>query len=147
MEPINAFVGHSFADEDADVVGTILKYLSSITEVHPNFRWEHAESPEPKVVDAKVLARFADKNLFIGICTQRERVVQDNELTPPWYPRDSLAGKAAAFEWKTSDWIIQEIGLAIGRGLSVILLVENGIRSPCTASRASSRSQSASATF
>ena len=32
--------------------------------------------------------------------------------------------------WKTSDWIIQEIGLAIGRGCKVILLVESGVRHP-----------------
>jgi tetratricopeptide (TPR) repeat protein len=31
---------------------------------------------------------------------------------------------------KTSDWVIQEIGMAVGRGLDVILLVENGIRDP-----------------
>src|SRR5690606_18368303 len=33
-------------------------------------------------------------------------------------------------EWKTSDWIIQEIGLATGRDMHVILLVENGVRKP-----------------
>jgi hypothetical protein len=26
--------------------------------------------------------------------------------------------------WKTSDWIIQEIGLAIGKGVKLILLIE-----------------------
>lgn len=32
--------------------------------------------------------------------------------------------------WKTSDWIIQEIGLAIGKQLDLILLVEIGLREP-----------------
>jgi hypothetical protein len=35
-----------------------------------------------------------------------------------------------ALAWKTSDWIIQEIGLALGKGLDLMLLVENGVRSP-----------------
>ena len=36
----------------------------------------------------------------------------------------------AALCWKTSDWVIQEIGLATGRGLELILLVEDGVRRP-----------------
>ena len=32
--------------------------------------------------------------------------------------------------WKTSDWIIQEIGLAMGRDCKLILLVESGVRPP-----------------
>ena len=41
-----------------------------------------------------------------------------------------LKAREEDFYWKTSDWIIQEIGLAIGLGLHVMLLVEQGLRSP-----------------
>jgi hypothetical protein len=39
-------------------------------------------------------------------------------------------GKRTDFRSKTSDWIIQEIGMAIGRGLDLILLVEDGVSDP-----------------
>ena len=130
MEPIKAFVAHSFTDEDADVVAVILKCLERITELHPRFSWEHADHPEPTVVDAKVLSLISDKNLFIGICTRKERVVSPSALSQHWIMRGSLTAKESDFRWKTSDWIIQEIGLAIGRDMKIILLVEEGTKSP-----------------
>ncbi len=59
------------------------------------------------------------KNVFIGICTKKERVLGN--------------GRFAFFDtkqWKTSDWIIQEIGVAKGMGLDLILLIEEGLRKP-----------------
>lgn len=130
MEPIKAFVAHSFTEDDADVVAVILKYLSRVAELHPRFSWQHAEHPEPTMVDAKVLALFADKNLFIGICTRKERVIAPSALSQSWFARKSLTAKESDVYWKTSDWIIQEVGLAIGRGMKIILLIEEGTRSP-----------------
>lgn len=130
QEPIRAFVGHSFTPEDANLVGVILKYLSGIAAINPSFSWEHAENPEPEVVDVKVLGLLADKNVFIGICTRKERVIQPTSLKRPWFFRSLLAAPAEDFQWKTSDWIIQEIGLAVGRGLKVVLLLETGVKTP-----------------
>lgn len=130
MTPIRSFVGHSFTDDDTIVVGKFLKYLDQLAELHPNFSWEHAESAEPRVVDEKVMRLFASKNLFIGICTKKERVIAPSDLTDSFFSRNRLSAREEDFGWKTSDWIIQEIGLAIGRGLHVILLVEQGVRSP-----------------
>ena len=64
MTPIQAFVGHSFSEDDESVVGKILKYLDQISELNPNFTWVHAEAAEPRVVDAKVLSLFDSRNLF-----------------------------------------------------------------------------------
>lgn len=130
MEAIKAFVGRSFTDDDAGTVTPILNYLNGLAELHPNFSWQDAEHPEPAVIDAKVFALFKDKNLFIGICTRKERAIADGVLKPLWLRRGSLASDKANFQWKTSDWIIQEIGLAIGLGLDLVLLVEEGVRPP-----------------
>lgn len=130
MKSISAFVGHSFTEDDAAVVNSVLNYLSRVAELNPSFSWTHAKHPEPISVDEKVLALLEGKNLFIGICTRKERVVSYNALSSCWLSRQKLAVKESALEWKTSDWIIQEIGLAIGRGMDIILLVEEGIRSP-----------------
>lgn len=51
-------------------------------------------------------------------------------LNPPVWPRKQLAAAEEAFEWKTSDWITQEIGLAIGRGMDLMILLEKGVRRP-----------------
>jgi tetratricopeptide (TPR) repeat protein len=132
MESIKAFVAHSFTKEDADVVTAILRCLDRVAELHPRFRWEHAEHPEPSLVDTKVLSLISDKNLFIGICTRKERVVLESSLSPNWFgfASNSLVAKKSDFQWKTSDWIIQEIGLAIGRDMKIILLIEENIKSP-----------------
>ena len=131
MDSIKAFVGHSFASDDSSVVGKFLAYLTGIAEIHPSFSWEHAEHAEPKGIDAKVLEYFADKNLFIGICTRKERVVAAADLRSSFFHK-RLSGPPDAFAWKTSDWILQEIGLSVGRGLHVIVLLEDGVRGPGT---------------
>lgn len=130
MTSINAFVGHSFTEEDDTLVATILTYLTQVANMLPGFTWIHAKHPEPISVDEKVLALLEGKNLFIGICTRKERVVQPAALSSSWLKHGALFAKQSEFEWKTSDWIIQEIGLAIGRGLKIILLIEDGIRPP-----------------
>jgi tetratricopeptide (TPR) repeat protein len=128
MTPIQAFVGHSFTEDDEIVVGKFLRYLDQISELHPNFTWVHAKPAEPRIVDAKVLSLLDSKNLFIAICTKKERVITESALKS--IPFSRLIAKEEDFGWKTSDWIIQEIGLAIGRRLNVIILVEQGLRTP-----------------
>lgn len=130
MTPIRAFVGHSFTDEDTDVVRKFTKLLDQIAVLRPGFTWEHAEAAEPRVIDEKVMRLFDSKNLFIGICTKKERVITPTALSRSWISRSRLNGNQEDFNWKTSDWIIQEIGLAFGRGLQLILLVEKGVRQP-----------------
>lgn len=129
MEQIRAFVGHSFTQEDEQLVQKLLKFLTTVSHTLPSFSWEHAQGPEPRGIDEKVLDLFSGKSLFIGICTRKERVVAATD-SPWWIPRGKVVANDRDLEWKTSDWIIQEIGLATGRGMDVILLVENGVRKP-----------------
>lgn len=129
MEQIRAFVGHSFTQDDEQVVQKVLKFLNTVSHTLPNFTWEHAQGPEPRGIDQKVLDLFAGRNLFIGICTRKERVVATTEA-PWWIFGGKVLANVRDLEWKTSDWVIQEIGLATGRDMNVILLVENGVRKP-----------------
>lgn len=130
MSTLKAFVGHSFTEDDEDVVREILEYLNQIQGMGIGFRWEHAKPAEPKVLAEKVLALIEDKNLFIGICTKKERVTSDENLKSKILCPSSLCAKKEDLDWKTSDWIIQEIGLAIGKNMDVILLLEEGLRAP-----------------
>lgn len=130
MTLISAFVGHSFTVDDDPVVRTFLEYFNEIQEMNLGFSWDHARAAEAKDLSEKVLMKIQDKNLFIGICTKKERVVAASELRPPLWPRKQLAADENSFEWKTSDWILQEIGLAIGRDMELMILLERGVKRP-----------------
>jgi tetratricopeptide (TPR) repeat protein len=126
---VRAFVGHSFLDKDKEVVRAFTDYLDTLKRSLPDFDWEHATEPKPGGVPTKVLELINGKNLFIGICTKNERVSKDENYSKAFLGSD-LKVSQSKLDWKTSDWIIQEIGLAIGRGLKLILLLENGVRKP-----------------
>jgi len=130
MEEIRAFVGHSFTEDDADVVRSFLSYFTEVSNIQATFSWEHAEEAEPSQLRDKILALLKDKNTFIGICTKKEQVVSATSLKPLWWNATRLSVQTSKIEWKTSDWIIQEIGLSAGRGMSIILFVEEGVRKP-----------------
>src|SRR3990170_7504679 len=130
MSQLKAFVGHSFTPEDVEVVSTFLKYFDQLKGLAPGFSWVHAEPAEPKVLADKVLGLIKGKNLFIGICTNKEAAIEPNRLRRGVFRKKVLKGDEAQFSSKTSDWIIQEIGLAIGRSMDIILLVEKNVRQP-----------------
>lgn len=130
MTQIHAFVGHSFTENDKSVVDKFLQYLDQLSEVLPSFTWKHAEHAEPSIVSEKVLRLLEGKNIFIGICTKKEMVISSEKLGKPFFSEKKLQGLKEDFLWKTSDWIIQEIGLAIGLKLNVILLLEQGVKAP-----------------
>jgi hypothetical protein len=130
MNEVRAFVGHSFTADDTEIVGAFLKYFDQIHGLYPRFSWEHAEVAEPRELSEKVLSLIEGKNLFIGICTKKERAARPDSLKPVLLQTQYRKLKDSELQWKTSDWIIQEIGLAFGRGLDLILLVEEGLRQP-----------------
>jgi hypothetical protein len=72
MSQLKAFVGHSFMSEDDGVVRAFLKFFDQVKAMGIGFSWEHAEPAEPKVLADKVMRLIEDKNLFIGICTNKE---------------------------------------------------------------------------
>jgi len=130
MTTIQAFVGHSFASDDDAVITAFLRYFDQIQKMNPAFSWVDAQVAEPTELARKVLGMVEGRNVFVGICTKKERVIQAQKLSRNIFFGDRLSAKANDIEWKTSDWIIQEIGLAVGRGMSVILLLEEGCRKP-----------------
>lgn len=130
MTQLNAFVGHSFASEDREVVQAFIKFLDQVKALNMGFTWESAEPAEPKELADKVKRLIQGKNVFIGICTTKEGVVEPGHLRKSLFNGKVLKVNEEHLSWKTSDWIIQEIGLAIGRGMELVLLVERGLRQP-----------------
>jgi tetratricopeptide (TPR) repeat protein len=128
MAELRAFVGHSFGSDDAILIRKFTDYFDQVSRLVPRFSWAHAEPAESKLLNEKVLDQIKDKNLFIGICTKKEYSINQSEMRRilgPW----SMVNRGS-LTWKTSDWIVQEIGLAIGKGLELILLLEKGLALP-----------------
>jgi tetratricopeptide (TPR) repeat protein len=125
MAAIRAFVGHSFLDSDFELVQRFCQHFDTLKKIM-DFDWETAEAAESRPPADKVIRLMRDKNVFIGICTAKEWVTR-KPLAQVW---SRVWGRKDQFERKTSDWIIQEIGLARGKELRLILLIENGVRKP-----------------
>ena len=90
-------------ERDADVVDSFLKYLDRIAKLYPAFSYEHAEAAEPKELAAKVLSIIANKNVFIGICTIKEKVIGTEFLSSSFLSQTYVKEKVNQFESKTSD--------------------------------------------
>jgi hypothetical protein len=130
MSSINAFVGHSFTEEDEVLVGMFLDYFDTIKDMNISFDWDHAKKAQAEVLSQKVIEKMKNANTFIGICTKKERVIKNIELKKCFLSEINYKINNTNYDWKTSDWIIQEIGCAVGRGMKIILLIEEGQRKP-----------------
>ncbi|MDF1717847.1 MAG: hypothetical protein P1U75_14420 [Antarcticimicrobium sp.] len=128
MANISAFVGHSFLPEDEAVVRKFTDFFDELSRSH-EFDWVHATEPRPDDVAFKVLDLIDGRNLFIGICTPNERVAKENSFARTIFG-NFWKIKKDELQAKTSDWIIQEIGLAIGRKMKIIILLQGGVRKP-----------------
>lgn len=129
MEKINAFVGHSFEDGDKEVTRVFLDYFTTLSRFPGlNFSWEHAEEAQTIAISKKVKEKISGKNLFIGIFTKKERVIKNNLLKKSLVKSNILLSNENNYEWKTSDWVLQELGYCLGKEMSIIILLEKGVR-------------------
>lgn len=98
-----AFVGHSFANEDREVVDTFIGTLRALgMEVATGTR------PKANSISEKVKRLIEGQHVFIGIFTRR----------------DKLEGKDA---WSTSAWVIEEKAYAVAQKRQLILLKEERV--------------------
>lgn len=126
MAKLKAFVGHSFNEEDSSVISTFLKYFDSLKDI--GFEWEHAKrTVATKAIDDKVIEMMEGKNLFIGIFTRKRKQIAESHLKPCLWNKQKLKALAEKYSWTTSDWVIQESGYALGKGMKVIFITEEGI--------------------
>ncbi|MGA7563411.1 MAG: hypothetical protein WBW55_09425 [Desulfobaccales bacterium] len=130
MNKIVAFVGHSFEQADIGVVQKFLDFFDHIKEMPIGFTWDHAQWAEPKLISEKVKEKMEGKNLFIGICTSKEQTTIPSNLKQAFINKNILKVNKLNLELKTSDWILQEIGFAVDRGMKIMLLLEEGVRKP-----------------
>lgn len=122
MEHIKAFIGHSFNENDKEVINRFLNFFDSLKDTI-GFEWDHAEKAESKALSKKVQDKMEGKNLFIGIFTKKDYKIRSNKLKNfiKWkYSQQS------EFQASTSEWIIQESGYGLANCGRVLFLIEEG---------------------
>jgi len=100
-----AFVGHSFAPADADVVSCVVGTLRAA-----GFQVETGQRPATAKVSDKVRRLLEAQSIFVGIFSRRDKVAKKKE-------------------WNTSAWVIDEKAYALALGKKLILLKEDGVSS------------------
>jgi hypothetical protein len=100
-----AFVGHSFAREDAELVNTFINILEAL-----GVQVVTGSKPKADKISDKVKALIEKQHLFVGIFTRR----------------DKLEGKNS---WTTSTWVIEEKAYAVAQKRPLILLKEADVES------------------
>jgi tetratricopeptide (TPR) repeat protein len=124
MSKVKAFVGHSFDENDEQIVRKFLDYFDTLSEM--GFEWDSAEEAEPKTLSEKVKKKMDGKNLFIGIFTAKTMQVCPSKLKEnTFFKKDCYSVSKADFKRCTSEWIIQESGYAMGKGMNLIFLIED----------------------
>ncbi len=125
MDKIRAFVGHSFNDEDLNLVRTFTDYFDSLKNTS-DFEWDHAEKAEAMALSEKVKKKMDRKNLFIGILTRKGLKLTQEDLKWSKIWKKSYL-KSEELQSTASEWIIQESGYGLAKCGRILFLVEEGV--------------------
>lgn len=123
---LTAFVGRSFLPSDKAVWQDLRDILDGLKPL--GFEYEDAKEAQPRPVSTKVRELIVRNDVYIGLLTKRLAVYEQ--------PQGLAARCQFAFgvnepkRWSTSEWVVEEIGFALGKDRPVILLVEEGVVFP-----------------
>ena len=111
----NAGYQHYLALGQIEAVNSLEKEKTSLINSIEKMKLEQS------INEREIEEKFKNKNTFIGICTKKERVLKDHELEKTIFNKMYKISKAD-YVFKTSDWMLQEIGYALGKEMQIILL-------------------------
>jgi hypothetical protein len=100
-----AFVGHSFADRDREVVQSVIETLTAL-----GIAVVTGERPKADRISEKVKSLIEAQDIFVGIFTRRDKIARRRE-------------------WTTSVWVVDEKAYAYARSKKLILIKEDGVES------------------
>lgn len=122
------FLAHSFAEEDREVVAFYKRFLDQYRS--RGLRWVNAEPGEAGSLNAKIRRLIEGSSVFLGIMSRRHVLIdREGTFRGDEKPLGLILGSLwHSPTWATSGWTLQESGYAVGRDLTVILLVEEGVQ-------------------
>lgn len=125
---LSAFVGRSFLEEDKKVWHDLRDILDSLKTM--GFEYEDGKEGQLRPISEKVRELILRHEIYIGVLTKRYPIW---ELPSSWHGRwMSPLGSYTPKKWTTSEWVIEEVGFAIGKDLKILLLIEKGVNFPTT---------------
>jgi len=123
---LRAFVGRSFLESDKQLWHDLRDLLDTLRPI--GFVCEDAKEPQARPVSEKVRELIQRNDVYIGLLTRRYAVADSIPTVLQRCIRVFSPGKPT--QWTTSEWVVEEVGYAIGRDKRVILLIEEGVLFP-----------------
>lgn len=126
MPRLSAFVGRSFLDEDKSVWHHLRDMLDTFKSME--FEYEDGKEGQIRPISDKVKELICRHEIYIGVLTKRYPIW---ETPASWHERwlRPLALYTPQ-KWTTSEWVIEEIGFAIGKDRKILLLIEKDVNFP-----------------
>lgn len=125
---LSAFVGRSFLETDKDVWHEIRDMLESLTSL--GFSFEDAREAQNRPVSEKIKEGINRNDVYIGLLTCRYRINLSRKPKTILGKIKQFFADDASVRWTTSEWVIEEVGYALGRDRRVILMIEDGVNFP-----------------
>ena len=114
---LSAFVGRSFLDDDKNVWNDLRDIFDSLKSI--GFEYEDGKEGQIRPISEKVQEIILRHEIYIGVLTKRYPIWQ---APSSWHERWlHPLGSYTPQKWTTSEWVIEEIGFAIGKGLKVLI--------------------------
>lgn len=123
---LSAFVGRSFLDDDKKIWHDLRDILDTLKSMR--FEYEDGRDGQIRPISEKVQEKILRHEIYIGVLTKRYPIWQaPSSWRERWlHPLGSYTPQ----KWTTSEWVIEEIGFAIGKGLKVLILKEKDVNFP-----------------
>lgn len=125
---LSAFVGRSFLEEDKKVWHDLRDILDSLKTM--GFEYEDGKEGQIRPISEKVRELILRHEIYIGVLTKRFPIW---DVPTSWYERWMYPlGSYTPKKWTTSEWVIEEVGFAIGKDRKILLLIEKDVNFPTT---------------
>ncbi len=124
---LRAFVGRSFLESDKQVWHDLRDLLDTLRPI--GFVYEDAKEAQARPVSEKVRELVLRNDIYIGVLTRRYLIADEKTFLQRC---GTLITPAAPKRWTASEWVVEEVGYALGKDKRVILLIEEGVVFPTT---------------
>lgn len=125
---LSAFVGRSFLDADKKVWHDLRDILDGLKAM--GFEYEDGKEGQIRPISEKVRELILSHEIYIGVLTKRFPIW---ESPSSWHERwMHPLGSYTPQKWTASEWVIEEVGFAIGKDRKILLLIEKDVNFPTT---------------
>jgi hypothetical protein len=127
---LRVFVGRSFAPDDQPVWDAFREMLEALRPL--GVVYEDAKEATPGPVSAKIRELIERNDVYLGILTRRHPIAQPQPAKSRLARVVEALRQPATTKWAPSEWVVEEVGFALGRGRGTLLAIESGLTFPAS---------------